>query len=264
MKTPLLALLAATLVLPGCGDDVKIDPGRTAAALAKLVADGEDHVTAGELADWLIKDRRDFELIDIRGQQDFAGGHIDGARHIPLPRLLSEQSLANLSAKRKIVVYSNGSAHAAQAALLLRLTGRHALALLGGYNYWQDYLNDPVKAGVAEMDPARRARYQAVACYFAGDYLADAGLLPQGSAPVTAPEQDQEGGADALGLGLGLGTEKVQAMDLSKAAQAPEEPSMSDELGLGLGLGGDAARDIREPEKPEGGKAQRLLIKAEC
>jgi rhodanese-related sulfurtransferase len=263
MKIFLLVFMFTIAALTGCTGDDRVDPGSKAAALAQLVADGNDHITAQQLADWLIKDRRDFELIDIRGQDDFSAGHIEGARNIPLARLLSEKSLASLPTARKIVVYSNGSAHAAQAGLLLRLTGRDALALLGGHNYWQAYLNDPVKAGVAEMDPAERARYQAVACHFAGDYVAAAGLLPGGGAQPAPPVPPEAGAADALGLGLGLGSDQVQAPDQPDSA-APAEPAPADALGLGLGLGSDAVKSSGEPAKPAPGETQRLLIKAEC
>jgi hypothetical protein len=136
--------------------------------------------------------------------------------------------------------------------------------LLGGYNYWQDYLNDPIKAGVAEMDPAQRTQYQAVSCYFKGDYVADAGIMPKGSMQVNAPEQGDGDAVDALGLGLGLGTDEVHSIDLPDSTQAPG-PAIADELGLGLGLGSDDAKALSEPEEPKkGGTQQKLLIKAEC
>lgn len=262
MKSFELVVILIAVALAGCTGDNRSDTGSTAATMAQLVAKGNDHITAQELADWLIKERGDFELVDIRDNDDFNTGHIEGARHIPLATLFSDESLASLPAARKIVVYSNGSAHAAQAGLLLRLTGREALALLGGYNFWQTYLHDPAKAGVAEMDAAERARYQAVACRFAGDYVADAGLLPGGGIPA-GKAADTAGPADALGLGLGLGTEQVQAMELPKTAPAAE-PSPADELGLGLGLGSDAVKSMDKSEQPAPGAAKRLLIKGEC
>lgn len=259
MKRLVFAVFLVTVALAGCSDSGQETAGSTAAALAQLVAEGNDHVTAQELADWLIRDRRDFTLVDIRETADFEAGHIEGARHIPLAGLFSEQSLADLPAARRIVVYSNGSAHAAQAALLLRLTGRDALALLGGFNYWQAYLHEPDKAGVAEMDPAARARYEATACYFTGGYVADAGLPPGGSTTAGGGEP-----ADALGLGLGLGAEQVQSMQLPEAAPAAAEPSPADALGIGLGLGNETVRSIGEPEKPQPGTTRRLLIRGEC
>ncbi len=193
-------------------------------------------------------------------------GHIQDARHIPLAALMSDEALAALPHGRKIVVYSNGTAHAAQAALLLRLVDRDAYALLGGFNHWQAYLKDPDSAGVAEMDPAKRAEYQAVSCFFEGDYLAAAGLLPKGAgAPVDTDEASQVD-ADPLGLGLGLGSEEVKEMGLGGDSDTPPAASADPlGLGLGLGLGGEAAESLRKeappkPKAPTGG----LLIKAEC
>lgn len=260
MKIPLLTVILTTLLLNGCSDGTSPDSS-IAASMAQRIASGEDHITAAELAERLIRDLRDFELIDIRDAEDFASGHIRGARHIPLERLLAADALASLPAGRSIVVYSNGSAHAAQAALLLHLTGRDTLALLGGYNYWQAYLHDPEKAGVAEMDPAERKRYQAVSCYLAGDYVAAAGLRPDGTEQVEAAVAEEP--ADALGLGLGLGSEQIQQMDLQDTATPAME---TDPLGLGLdpGLGTDETEPDSTPAAPPENETRKLLIRAEC
>ena len=143
MKMPLLTVILLALLLNGCGGAPSTDVDSAVTMQAKRIAAGDDHISASELADRLVRDQRDFELVDIRDEADFSAGHIEGARHIPLAGLLAADSLASLPAGRAIVVYSNGSAHAAQAALLLNLTGRDALALRGGYNYWQAYLHDP-------------------------------------------------------------------------------------------------------------------------
>lgn len=252
----LLPLLAATM-LGGCSDSTTFDRAGTAAALANIIATEQDHVTVAELADWIIKDRRDFIVLDIRDAEDYGGGHIEGARHVPLAALMSDASLEALPAGGKIVVYSNGTAHAAQAALLLRLIERDAYALLGGFNYWQAYMHDPKAAGAAEMDPAKRAEYAAVACRFAGEYVGTAGLPVQAPAPL-APAAPVA--ADPLGLGLGLGTDAVRTVP---APSAPE-PARHDPLGLGLdlGLGTDAVKDTTPAQSPAPQK--KLLIKAEC
>ncbi|MEN8205684.1 MAG: rhodanese-like domain-containing protein [Pseudomonadota bacterium] len=290
MKIPYLTVILATLLLNGCSDGTSPDSNIVAASMAQRIAAGEDHITVVELADRLMKDRPNFELIDIRDEQDFYSGHIQGARHIPLARLIDQDSLVSLPPGRSIVVYSNGTAHAAQAALLLHLTGRDALALLGGYNYWQAWLHDPEKAGIAEMDPAERKRYQAVSCYFAGNYVADAGLQPEGTVQTEGPIMLVEQQADPLGLGLGLGSEQVQEMDLQNVNTDTEEADPlglglgseqvqemnlqdttthaeeADPLGLGLepGLGGDAAESTSTSADPPKGETQRLLIRKEC
>lgn len=258
-----LALPLCAGLLAGCADRSGPDLAGKAAALAKTVAAEGDHVTVPELSDWLIKDQRDFDLVDIRDGSDFASGHIQDARHIPLASLLSEDALAGLPTGRKVVVYSNGTAHAAQAALLLRLVDREAYALLGGFNHWQAYLNDPQAAGVAEMDPRQRAHYQAVACRFAGDYVADAGLaveIPEAKGqPAAAPAA-----TDALGLGLGLGSEEVQGLGLGGGEAPSTTPADPLGLGLDLGLGGEAAESLKAESPKPAGASKKLLIKAEC
>jgi rhodanese-related sulfurtransferase len=270
MRVLPLSLVILTALLAGCGGEPPADMRGTAAALAKVVADERDHVTAAELADWLIQDRGDFTLVDIRDAQEFAAGHIEQARHVPLAALLSDAALADLPAGRRVVLYSNGTAHAAQGALLLRMVERDAYALLGGFNYWQAYLNDPASAGAAEMDPVERAQYQAVACHFAGDYVAEAGLLPKGGsavaravpAPAAAPAADPD--PLGLGLGLGLGSETVrEALPAAAAPPAPRDDPLG--LGLDLGLGGEAAESLKQEQSaPPAGNTGRLLIKAEC
>lgn len=247
--------LFAGLLLGGCSEVPSFDRTGAAAVLAKTIASEQDHVTVAELSDWIIKDRRDFALLDIRDQADFDAGHIEGARHVPLAGLMSDDALGALPPGRKVVVYSNGTAHAAQAALLLRLVEREAYALLGGFNHWQAYLHDPQVAGAAEMDPVRRAAYQAVACRFAGDYVAAAGLVP---AATTAAAPSSAADALGLGLDLGLGTPALRQT-------TPTAPPAFDPLGLGLdlGLGTDEVQPAKRKE-PAAPKAGRLLIKAEC
>lgn len=257
-RAGLVLVLSAVLAVAvtGCSDPSEFDRTGTAAELAKTIAIGADHVTAAELSDWIIKDRRDYELLDIREREDFDAGHIEGARNVPLAGLMSETSLAALPQGRRIIVYSNGTGHAAQAALLLRLVERDGYALLGGYNYWQAYLHDPEAAGVAEMDPKARAAYQAVACRFAGDYVAAAGLTPETPAAPRSPSATTAPAADPLGLGLGLGLGTPDVQQSTAPAQPAADPLG---LGLGLGLGSDEVKESQP--KPTRG---RLLIKAEC
>jgi len=260
-----LSLVAGLSV--GCAEQAQVDMQGRAAALAKTIAEERDHVSVAELSDWIIKDQRDFELLDIRGKSDFDADHIVGARHVPLAALMSDAALAALPPGRKVVLYSNGTAHAAQAAVLLRLVERDAYALLGGFNHWQAYLHDPDTAGVAEMDPVRRAQYQAVACFLEGDYVADAGLARPG-APVHAHPEDAAAGApDPLGLGLGLGLGTDAVKDAGQGARSEMPSPSADPLGLGLdlGLGGEAAGSLQQRGQPKpAGNAAKLLIKAEC
>jgi rhodanese-related sulfurtransferase/predicted transcriptional regulator len=81
--------------------------------------------------------RGDAVLIDVRPQEEFAAGHIDGARSIPLDEL--ERRLAELPADREIVAYCRGPfcAYAHEAVRQLRAAGRTARRLEEGWPEWR-------------------------------------------------------------------------------------------------------------------------------
>jgi rhodanese-related sulfurtransferase/predicted transcriptional regulator len=64
--------------------------------------------------------RGDVVLVDVRPHEEFAAGHIDGARSIPLDEL--EQRLAEIPADREVVAYCRGPycAYAHEAVRRLR------------------------------------------------------------------------------------------------------------------------------------------------
>jgi rhodanese-related sulfurtransferase/DNA-binding MarR family transcriptional regulator len=76
-------------------------------------------------------------LIDVRPAEEFAAGHIDGARSIPLDEL--EQRLAELPADREIVAYCRGPfcAYAHEAVRRLHAAGRAATRLQHGWPEWR-------------------------------------------------------------------------------------------------------------------------------
>lgn len=137
--------------------------------VAQVVARREDRVAVDDLARWLIEGRKDFVLIDVRPQQDFAKGHIEGARNLPVPQLVAPQTMQGLPKERRIVLYSQGSETAAQAVVLLRLAGYDADLLLGGYNFWSRHvLNPDIHPTLADGEYPRVPEQQAIACYFVG------------------------------------------------------------------------------------------------
>ena len=50
-----------------------------------MVARREDRVSVSELAHWIIEDKKDFVLIDVRSANDYARGYIDGVHNLPPP-----------------------------------------------------------------------------------------------------------------------------------------------------------------------------------
>lgn len=81
--------------------------------------------------------RGDVVLLDVRPEEEYAAGHIDGARSIPLQEL--EQRLAELPADRNIVAYCRGPfcAYAHEAVRQLQQARRSAVRLEDGWPEWR-------------------------------------------------------------------------------------------------------------------------------
>jgi rhodanese-related sulfurtransferase/DNA-binding HxlR family transcriptional regulator len=81
--------------------------------------------------------RGEVVLIDVRPEEEFAAGHIAGARSIPWDEL--ERRLAELPADREIVAYCRGPfcAYAHDAVRQLQASGRTARRLEEGWPEWR-------------------------------------------------------------------------------------------------------------------------------
>jgi rhodanese-related sulfurtransferase len=81
--------------------------------------------------------RNDVVLVDVRPAEEFAAGHIDGARSIPLDEL--ERRLAELPPEGEVVAYCRGPfcAFAHEAIAALRAEGFHARRLEDGLPEWR-------------------------------------------------------------------------------------------------------------------------------
>ena len=185
-------LLAATaLVMAGCGGSSA--PGNQASLVdvAQAAARQSDRVNVTDLASWLIEERQDFVLIDVRSSADFEKGSIGEARNIPIAELVSEETLATLPTDRKIVVYSNGSENGAKAATLLRVAGLDAHVVSGGYNAWYArVLNPDISAEELDGESLQVSEQRAYACYFVGDRGEGAARRPE--AEFVPPVFDEE------------------------------------------------------------------------
>jgi rhodanese-related sulfurtransferase len=81
----------------------------------------------------------DFVLLDVRGPDQFAAGHIPGARHLPQGKIVAAK-LAQYSADTVFVTYCAGP-HcngAARAAIRLARLGRPVKTMPGGITGWID------------------------------------------------------------------------------------------------------------------------------
>jgi len=98
---------------------------------------GEDVDTIGR-EDLLARlARGDVVLVDVRPEEEYAAGHIEGARSIPLDEL--ERRLAELPPDTEVVAYCRGPfcAYAHDAVRRLRAEGRTARRLTDGLPEWR-------------------------------------------------------------------------------------------------------------------------------
>jgi rhodanese-related sulfurtransferase len=134
--------------------------------LARVVETTVDHVSPQELADWIIQGKTDYRLIDLRTAKEFNEYHIPGAENVPVTSLAD----AGLGKLEKIVLYSEGGIHSAQAWFLLRAKGhRAAYMLFGGLEEWKDRVLFPkMAANASPAETVEFAKMSAVSRYFGG------------------------------------------------------------------------------------------------
>src|SRR5687768_4815275 len=104
-------------------------------AARDYLGDDVDAIGRDEL---LVRLRKgDVVLVDVRPAEEFAAGHIEGARSIPIDEL--EDRLAELPPDREVVAYCRGPycAYAHEAVRSLQAAGRPALRLREGWPEWR-------------------------------------------------------------------------------------------------------------------------------
>lgn len=80
------------------------------------------------------KQRSDLHLLDVREQDEWDAGHIEGAQHIPLGELGAR--LAEVPREQVVVAVCRSGSRSDRAAKGLRLSGFKAENLDGGVTAW--------------------------------------------------------------------------------------------------------------------------------
>lgn len=102
------------------------DPINFAGMIAANHLRGDD-----PLLHWQDAGLKDFDLLDVRDEDEFAEGHVPGAMNIPLNSL--RDSISSLSKARPLAVYCAVGGRAHNAVRLLRQKGFEARNISGGY-----------------------------------------------------------------------------------------------------------------------------------
>jgi rhodanese-related sulfurtransferase len=102
------------------------------------VSETGELVGPAALRDWQRAGRAP-TIVDVRGADEYAAGHLPGARHVPAGELA--QRLGELPRERPVVTYCTmrhrGDSRSERAAALLRARGYDARALDGGLPAWE-------------------------------------------------------------------------------------------------------------------------------
>ncbi|MBF8296302.1 MAG: rhodanese protein [Bacteroidetes bacterium] len=147
----ILGFMALFAGSPYKGTQLKVD----ASELAMIVQKEVDHVASEELAGWIVQGKPDYRLIDLRDEKDFTEYHIPTAENITMTSLDASQ----LSRNEKIVFYSDGGIHSAQAWFLLKANGYKGVYILrGGLEEWKYSILFPRLADNAS--PAEAAAFE--------------------------------------------------------------------------------------------------------
>jgi rhodanese-related sulfurtransferase len=184
-RLALLALvlgLVALFATPTRGGRVTIDSKE----LSIIVAKEADHVRVEELADWIIAGRSDYRLIDLRDERSYGEYHIPTAENVPLASLLDR----GLARNERIVLYSDGGIHAAQAWFLLEANGfKGAYTLLGGLDEWKDRILFPRLAEKPTPEEAARdAKIREISLHFGGQPVTGAATAAETARPLPKVE----------------------------------------------------------------------------
>jgi hypothetical protein len=134
--------------------------------LGLIVEKETDHINVEELADWIIKGKADYRLIDVRSEKEFETYHIPSAENVPVASLFG----GGIQRNEKVILYSEGGIHAAQAWFLLKAQKYHnAYILRDGLAEWKEKILFPSigESASAEEKSAFEKR-KAVSSFFGG------------------------------------------------------------------------------------------------
>ena len=172
-----LALAATFAIADSRG---ALSAGQTSLIAGEIVSEA-DHVDALELAEMIKGGARDLQIVDLRDGLDTSTYMIPGAVALSMQQLDS----LHLQPGKRIVLYSDGGAHAAQAWVLLRVRGtRNAFVLKDGMAAWEDEVMSPlIPKVVDDSAKARFERAKELSLYFGGFPR----LVPDESSGSSAP-----------------------------------------------------------------------------
>lgn len=109
--------------------------------LSIISKDNISSVNVNDLADWIIKGRFDYRLVDLRNDEDYLKYRIPSAENIPVNELLKSE----LSRNEKIILYSDNDIESSQGWFILKSNHYNGVNVLsGGIENWKEQILFPV------------------------------------------------------------------------------------------------------------------------
>jgi thiosulfate/3-mercaptopyruvate sulfurtransferase len=156
----LIIVAVAVFILPS-------EPGTASVAsagsfseqvLLEAIEGAEDHIEPEELADAIMRGEPGLVVVDVRSPSEYGSFHLRGAVNVPLPGLIDY--LAEQRNPGRIVLYSNGMTHPAQARdSLARIGYQNVFMLTDGLTGFVDRCLMPVSL---RSEPLSEAEVQQV------------------------------------------------------------------------------------------------------
>jgi rhodanese-related sulfurtransferase len=134
--------------------------------LALSTIKDQDKINTSTLADWLIKDKLDFTLVDLRSEREFSEYTIPNSVNVKMVDLLN----SDLKRNQKILLYGNDDISSAQAWFILKSSDYKGVYILnGGFNSWKNDILYPQRAAnLSPEDSVKFEKVKQVSLHFGG------------------------------------------------------------------------------------------------
>lgn len=183
----ILGIIAVFAGSPYMGSEVKVNTKDLALSTVK----NSDKIQQLELADWIIKSKADYTLVDVRSEDQFNEYNIPTAINIPLPQLPESDLLRN----QKIILYSEDDVNAAQAWFILKAKNFKGVYILdGGLKKWQEEVLYPKLAvNASQEEIAKFEKVKEISQYFGGTPQTGAEQVSETKVNLPTPQVTSKG-----------------------------------------------------------------------
>jgi rhodanese-related sulfurtransferase len=183
----LLGIIAVFAGSPYMGSEVKVNTKDLALSTVK----NSDKVKPLELADWIIKGKADYTLVELRSEDKFSEYFIPTAINIPLVQLPESDLLRN----QKIILYSEDDVNAAQAWFILKSKNFKGVYLLdGGLKEWNNEVLFPKLAlNASKEEIAQFEKVKEISKYFGGQAQTDSTQISETKVNLPTPQVTSKG-----------------------------------------------------------------------